>query len=575
MADLVFTIKTPAELDGAKQAEATLEKLRGRAGVLGKDLTQIDAKLKQVRESIASYESSGAGVETIGKMASTAAVSTKELGDSAKALADHTKDSLNPALAAHQELLEEGITVADKSFASTKQVKDAFRELGHTIPGASTAARIAMNPVATAAASVAAAILIWRNRVRELQATYASAELPDLSQAHVARVSAAAEAWKNFGEAYKQAVEATKTPGSIAQRAIQDIEDQVTAQKKLLEAYKANELARLELGKENLTPEEYATQRVEIEKRYGQAGLNVDARAADMKIQASKQEQSLLRDEARRKSTEAGSIRVAPAAVDARNMEDMKAAAEVAQAEIARRRQRLSDLGDLEAGTSIKDIFTGDFWATRWKQFRSVYRYGDAKFSGEGLGQRVAAGDKDAIAEARQIERQALENAQVVVDRYNYYLDQAEPREDKRQKRKELMTEAGTAAGQADVIDERITRDTAKEQQRRSVDSEVERVNQSTEQIKLQKQVEEENERLRKQDRQEAERLGRDADRSINRGQRGDLSALEGPLQDFTDGALEANERLLAILSTANTALASLNERIDDMGGKIQDSINT
>jgi hypothetical protein len=58
MADLVYTIKTPAELSGAEQAARALEVNIGKAKVLGKDFSALEAKLQTVKASIDAYKSS-------------------------------------------------------------------------------------------------------------------------------------------------------------------------------------------------------------------------------------------------------------------------------------------------------------------------------------------------------------------------------------------------------------------------------------------------------------------------------------------------------------------------------------
>lgn len=52
---LEIQISTPAELEGAKSVEASLERQIGKAKVLKQDYSQLDAQLKQVRSSIAEY----------------------------------------------------------------------------------------------------------------------------------------------------------------------------------------------------------------------------------------------------------------------------------------------------------------------------------------------------------------------------------------------------------------------------------------------------------------------------------------------------------------------------------------
>lgn len=76
----------------------------------------------------------------------------------------------------------------DKTFTSSKQLKDAVKQLGHEFPVLGQLGRLAMNPITAAVAGITTAFVIWKYRTDELTESMAGLELPDVGESQVSRI---------------------------------------------------------------------------------------------------------------------------------------------------------------------------------------------------------------------------------------------------------------------------------------------------------------------------------------------------------------------------------------------------
>lgn len=205
---------------------------------------------------------------------STAAASTKELGTSQQAVAQHIQDSMNPAVAAAAQQLDQVSTRASRSTLQLGQLKSMVKGLAFEFPLLGQAARLVMNPLTGAVAGIAAGFSLWRHRVDEL--TRALGAVPrEVGILPIRRVQDQTNAYNSLADAVERVFRAFNSAEGVADRAIARIEQQAQLQQQLLQSQRQMELAGAR------TPAE----RAEIEGRYNAAGIRV-TREEEQRIQA-------------------------------------------------------------------------------------------------------------------------------------------------------------------------------------------------------------------------------------------------------------------------------------------------
>lgn len=124
---------------------------------------------------------------------------------------------LNEIKKTTKEVGEEGVKqekaveeATKKTFASKKDLKSILKQLGQEFPLLGQVGRLALNPVALAAAGITSAFVIWRKRVDELTKSLGGVELPDVTETQVQRANRHAEALERQAAAVARLGESVK-----------------------------------------------------------------------------------------------------------------------------------------------------------------------------------------------------------------------------------------------------------------------------------------------------------------------------------------------------------------------------
>jgi hypothetical protein len=291
--------------------------------------------------------------------------------------------------------------------------------------------------VTLAIAGIAAGFALWKARVDGLTATLSGVEFKGVGPADIARVNAAADAWKNLTEAVGAAAEAYNAAGAASDRHTARLNEEREAQKRLLQAQKATAMAELESRKAGLSDADYARQKIAIEDRFAAAGVQIDERGRRDQTAEKFRRMANLRSQSEAKLREAAGIRINDAQGDSANEAALKADAELAQKEIADARKQMLDRAD-ERHSSVKQFLAMP---------GNVMRYGmDATYA-----------DIDAMESAR------IARNQPAVDRYNNFLRQKSERDALRRRRDDLTSGAARDAAEAETIRLGLPEDQARE----------------------------------------------------------------------------------------------------------------
>jgi hypothetical protein len=204
---LEFKITTPVELSGAEQAAAALEKQIGMAKALGKDYSALSDQLKTVRASIDDYNKS---LEAQSAAANDVIEVTKE--DIAASEAD--------------------TAATEEQTLSKTELRESIRGLGLEFPELDRLVHVATSSIGIAFASVAAAVAIWRDRIKEVQSETDALEFPDVTQL-IKPVQDVAAAWNGLADAVARANDNYNSVEQSADRAIKKIQEQRALEKQI------------------------------------------------------------------------------------------------------------------------------------------------------------------------------------------------------------------------------------------------------------------------------------------------------------------------------------------------------
>ncbi len=314
-----------------------------------------------------------------------------------------------------------------KTAKASTQLKDAFRGLSLQFPLLAQAASMMVNPITASVLAIVAAFALWRKRVDELTRSLAGFELPNIKIDFVGRVTAAANAWREFGLAISQASEHYKSATADSDRLAASIKRQADAQMEILKQQRALDMARLDAQRDSMGEGDYAVARQALEDRYGQAGLNIKEIAAQRELSAKYGRRANLILEARRKMGMAGEIRLGSSADDDKTEAELAKQAELAQKDIASRQGYLGMLGEMQSG-GFK------YWL---HQPKAYYRWGP--FTG--------------WEEARRREEGGIADSQAIIGRYNSFRERRAGRDAARARRDSLTSGAASAAVEAFGLD--------------------------------------------------------------------------------------------------------------------------
>ncbi|HTR40118.1 MAG TPA: hypothetical protein VMH87_00695 [Pseudomonadales bacterium] len=260
--------------DSADQALNILIKL----GVVGeKDAEAVKQLLQDTAKSAQTVgqESAGAADKTSGF--------TKEMGKLA--------DSTGELDLKKRELLE-----------SMRMVTAQFPMLGE-------AARTFFSPTTASIFLIIGAFALWKNRVEEMAQSLGAIQLPDFSES-IRDAQNGASAWQGMAKAVQDADNAFSSIEQTQARGLKNINDQIEAERKLLEAQKALAEARLdqERAMGGMSKEQYDAEKGAIDQGYTDKTINLGINARNAELNERKISQKKEQDEASSNAAKADAL---------------------------------------------------------------------------------------------------------------------------------------------------------------------------------------------------------------------------------------------------------------------------
>ena len=337
--------------------------------------------------------------------------------------------------------VEEGGRHAEKSGLSHRELRAAVHGLREEFPLLAQFAGMALHPIGLMVAAAASAFAIFKFRVDDAVKAMAGVELPEISAQKIGQVTAMAEAWKSFKDAFEGVVKGYNSVEAAADRAIKAIEKHAELQKKLLAGSKEQELARLEENKASMKPADYEKAKLDIEDRYAGFGLRADKKTKEDEIQAERDKARKLIEDADRKLREAKGIHVGSGEQDAGTEADLQKRAEAARAANKEQEEMIQNMLKLGSGEfGLGDIGT-----------KLLTRMHVQNVTGRGVyGAQPSQADID---EAIGVSKQTMATNQVNIDRYDAFTRNKAAREEARKRKLGLTADAGREMGEASVTE--------------------------------------------------------------------------------------------------------------------------
>lgn len=243
MADLVFTIKTPAELEGAEKAAQALEVSIGKAKGLGKEYGELETRLKATQASIEAFKSSQAASSTTSQ---EAAKQTQSLVEGQADLSKLTKE------------LGENVSKAkdkvDLFNISKKDWLSFSRGLGVQVPILGRAVALLANPLAAMTAALGVTVGLFAELHRQSKALATDVKIKPVADDTAALAKSfqeAATASDEYFTKLKGGQTALEKLNEASNKQKTLLQEQAAAQKAIAEAEKDLALARLERMKQS------------------------------------------------------------------------------------------------------------------------------------------------------------------------------------------------------------------------------------------------------------------------------------------------------------------------------------
>ncbi len=331
------------------------------------------------------------------------------------------------------EASKEAVAADEKQFVSKSQLRGAVKGLKEEFPELAHFAKLALNPIAFVVAGIGAAFAIWQSKVEGLTRALGGVELPNITERAIFQVTAAAEAWKKFGDAVKGAVDGYNGVAAASDRALKRLDAEAAQKKKLLEAEKGVELARLERDKGSMSEGAYQAKRLDIEGRYGAKSAQQEAAAREAQLAEKEKRAAALRASAEKKSTEAGGIHVSTAEQEAVAETDLKRNRDAASAEQEKLRDERGDLREMQSKK-------GNYWKRLWT----------AMWSGQKYGNFTKTDDMVAVIDS------GIDSFQNPINQYGAFMGRKAGRNEARSRKDRLSGEAGKELGDAMVLGQQI-----------------------------------------------------------------------------------------------------------------------
>lgn len=379
MSDADKSLKTSIETD-ASAAIAEQERYNKK---LQEMAAATDAAAKASKELADAEAYAALKTELKTKASERAATAAAEVASAISDLEKTTKTYSQ----AEVEAVTAAVAGDAKNINSKKLLKESLKGLSLEIPILGRAWAFVSNPITASVAAITGAFTLWNYRVKELTSTFASFELPDLSRLQPKTINEATEAWKGYNEALIAVEERTKSIETVSAKTLAHLTRTVALIKQLDQIK----------GTDNPL----------VDREGARAAAATKDAAGRALVQRGQQ-----------KARKAAGIHIAGSDSDSADLTDMKAQAAVSQEAIETARSRLGDIAEAEGG---------DFWSSRWNQFRGLFRYG-----------RHATDFKT----QREIEHGNIASAQSVVDRYNKRVALMPQRNKTRATRDQLYSEA-------------------------------------------------------------------------------------------------------------------------------------
>lgn len=410
--------------------------------------------------------------------------------------------------------------------------------------------RLALNPITIAVTAAAAATAIYRTRVQELTNTFATAKLPDYNADAFKRLTEAVDVWTKLGDAVKEALNKFNSPGAASDRRIEQLKQTVQLKKDELAADKALEIAALERDKDQMAGLDYANKRVEIEDRYGKAGLKMDTELEQRLLSEQANKAMALGISGRNKAEAAAGIGIATSEEDSLMEEELRARAEASKAAIAERRKRISDIEAFQAG----ELSPAEQFALAAKRVKR----GETFMTG---------------GESIQNEQQQIAAEQISVDRYAAFMKRRQERERERERKARLESEATAEIGESAAIEAGIPEGDKLRRERDAARERIERKRIEAEALKGEeeaRQLDEQRERKRKSEGKDAGGKALEDNRESFLRSTGSISP---DLSGVTVDTQPVADEMAKLVATISSIVAGANQAIADTRSQSRDSM--
>ena len=297
-----------------------------------------------------------------------------------------------------------------------------YAELGHM-------ATLFFNPATASIAALIGAFTILREKLSDAVSEVQQFQFPDPAMMKADRLDAATASWNKFAQAIQAAATAYSSAEGSANRAIQAIDRHLKQSGALLSAQKTRDLAALEAGKDNLSPEDYAAARISIEGAYSGAEQSLESGAEKQRARQRDMERANLLISGTNKKSQADKMKIGTAANDA----------QVEQAALQGIAELEAQIKQAESDMALAEGVESPIGAMKF-----LWKFGLVD------PEKVSAVQQSAIQRARE-----------GIARYRSLYGQARSHESGRAVRDQLLSEAGNELGRADVLGASNTDDTA------------------------------------------------------------------------------------------------------------------
>lgn len=567
--NLNILIKTAAELAGAEQAAAALERDIGKAKALGQEYTHLEAKLKTARASIEQFKASQIGAGTAGVEAAQAATA---------ATAADTEATKQATLGKHE-------------------LKAAIKVLGHEFGALKGAAKFLFSPATIGIFALYQAYEALHRAVEKAR------EWKETLESHIdlsGMVQPLGEGLKKIDEAkvktaeffseFERRSKDTKGFKDKADEIIKQLQRVAEEEKKLADAEAKRELARLELLKatKKISAEDYEAGKAAIEQnligKKSAIGKDLDKKTEAELASAAAQADFFIR-------TNTGKVGPANETAEAarQRLESLKKQVEsmlkLAEAHLKQltgegegkdRKEGLIDKYEKLSGWDIPNVF-----GFNGQKFRELVEGGKANEFIDRNKSRLSPANIEFIEKLQalwdkiQLERQGEYGAAATAREKSAQLPEVKSAADKAAaEAKEIQKQLEQAQKDKQALQEELARRKADTTATAPITAATDAANAEAARLDAEAKAAEakarEEERARKEKEHEANRRAKDNDREVTSG---DFSANIPPPP--TDGTEALAQAIAQRDANWNSQLQALATRVDNISSQTRDALNT